>query len=73
MIKVVIERSTSQRLVPNTEYARSIGVTARTLWNYEAKGILTPAKRINGRKYRDPNELPRFDAAGAPSNWSPAA
>lgn len=53
------------RLVPNTEYAQMIGVSTRTLWNYEAKGILSPAKRIRGRKYRDPNELPRFDEAVA--------
>lgn len=58
---VVIERFPRQRLISNTEYARMIGVTTRTLYSYEAKGILTPSKIINGRKYRDPNELPRFD------------
>ncbi|MDP9089177.1 MAG: hypothetical protein M3O26_10620 [Pseudomonadota bacterium] len=48
-------------LVPNSVYAKIIGVTPRTLWNYEATGRLSPAKRINGRKFRDPNERPRFD------------
>ena len=47
------------RLVPNTEYAAMIGVSTRTLYSYEVQGILTPAKRINGRKYRDPRERPR--------------
>lgn len=48
-------------LVPNQEYARMLGVSARTLYNYDKAGILSPPKVINGRKFRDPMELPKFD------------
>ena len=49
------------RLVPNREYARLIGVTPRTVYNYEQRGILPPPTVINGRKFRDPDVLPRGD------------
>lgn len=49
-------------LVPNTEYARRIGVTTRTLFNYDRLGLLPAPKVIRGRKYRDPNVLPKLDA-----------
>jgi hypothetical protein len=49
------------RLVPATRFAAMLGVGTRTLWNWEAKGIISGAKRINGRKYRDLDERPRFD------------
>jgi DNA-binding transcriptional MerR regulator len=54
-------------LVPNTEYARLIGVTPRTLFNYDARGgILPPPTIINGRKYRDPDVMPTADAERTP-------
>jgi hypothetical protein len=49
------------QLVPASRFAAMLGVSSRTLWNYEAKGVISPAKRINGRKYWDINERPRFD------------
>ena len=50
-----------KRLVPNQEYARRIGVTSRTLFNYVARGILPQPHIINGRKFWDPLVLPRRD------------
>lgn len=49
------------RLVPASVFANMLGVGKRTLYNYELRGIVTPAKRINGRKYWEINERPRFD------------
>ena len=51
-----------QRLIPNEQYARLIGVTPRTLYNYVERGILPQPTIINGRKFWDPETLPRSDA-----------
>jgi hypothetical protein len=52
-------------LVTNLAYARLIGVTSRTLYTYEQRGILSPSRKINGRKFRDPKEMPKFDKKAA--------
>jgi len=46
-----------------TEKARRHGVSTRTLDRWADKGIIAPPTYINGRKYGDPDEQPRTDAA----------
>lgn len=64
MTKVKVEKA-AQVLVPNTEFAKMIGVTVRTLWNWEAQGILPPATIIRKRKYWDPSVRPKTEATPA--------
>ena len=52
-------------LIPEPLYAKSLGVTTRTTYAWEKRGILPPAIRINGRKYRAAGTQPRVDAAAA--------
>jgi DNA-binding transcriptional regulator YiaG len=48
-------------LVSNKVFADTLGISTRTLWNWEARGILPPAKKIRKRKYWDPNVRPKLD------------
>ena len=43
--------------------AKRHDVSTRTLDRWVDKGIISPPEYINGRKYGDPNEEPRCDAA----------
>jgi hypothetical protein len=63
--KVKVEGAAEAVLVPNSVYAKMIGVSPRTLWNYEQRGILPPAKKINKRKFWDPNVRPKLDTETA--------
>ena len=52
-----------QKLVPNSVFARMMGVTPRTLANWEKRGVISPAEKINNRKYWDPATRPKNDEA----------
>jgi len=43
--------------------AKRYGVTLRTLDRWVEKGLISPPEKIRGRKYGDPDEEPRLDAA----------
>jgi hypothetical protein len=43
--------------------AKRFGVTLRTLDRWVEKGLISPPEYIRGRKYGDPDEEPRLDAA----------
>jgi hypothetical protein len=47
--------------IPAPELFRSFGVSDRTGFNWEARGILPKPKRINGRKYFPVGTVPKFD------------
>jgi hypothetical protein len=44
---------------------RNGDITARTEYNWESKGIIPRAVRINGRKYRRSNTRPQFDGVAS--------
>jgi hypothetical protein len=51
-------------LISSAEWRKKNGnITARTEYNWEEKGIIPAAIRINGRKYRGANTRPKFDGA----------
>ena len=50
-------------LIPESAYARKKGVSTRTTYDWEKRGILPTAIRINGRKYRRVGTEPKFDEA----------
>lgn len=64
MTKVKIEKAAAV-LVPNTEYAKMIGVSVRTLWNWVEAGILPAPTIIKKRKYWDPTVRPKTEATHA--------
>ena len=64
MTKVKVEKA-GQALVPNTEFAKMLGVSVRTLWTWEEEGILPAPTVIRGRKYWDPSVRPKSEASSA--------
>jgi hypothetical protein len=43
--------------------AKRYGVSLRTLDRWAERGLISPPEYIRGRKYGDPDEEPRLDAA----------
>jgi hypothetical protein len=62
--KVKVEKA-GQALVPNTEFAKMLGVSTRTLWTWADEGILPAPTVIRGRKYWDPAVRPKAEATPA--------
>jgi len=55
------QRKRGQRRKPWPQLAAQHGVSTRTLDRWVDDGIIAPAEYINGRKYGDPDEVPRLD------------
>jgi predicted DNA-binding transcriptional regulator AlpA len=57
----------ARRLVPDPEVCRRYSIHTSTLYNWDRNKNLNfpPPIRINGRKFRDENELNKFDRARA--------
>jgi predicted site-specific integrase-resolvase len=53
--------TSSKRLIPNADWAALNGVTRRTVFNWERRGIIPKGERICGRLYRDPEMKPMRD------------
>jgi hypothetical protein len=51
--------SEPSRLITNSEKARQLSVTTRTLRAWEASGVLPPARLINGRRYHEADAMPK--------------
>jgi hypothetical protein len=62
--RVEAPSSDESPLISATEWRKKNGnITARTQYNWEEKGIIPAAVRINGRKYHRAGMRPQFDGA----------
>jgi len=55
------QRKRGKRRKPWPQLAAQHGVSTRTLDRWVDGGVINPPEYINGRKYGDPDQLPRLD------------